>query len=85
MQPVQRLLVAGQLHALHLLQIKDEDVQSSLGGDARILLAQRTGGSIARIFKRLFFVEFLLSNHLFKALDRHIHLAAHLQIFHRLC
>ena len=47
-------------------------------GNFGIFLAKRARCRIPWIFKRFFFLEFLLSDHLFKACYRHIHLATHL-------
>ena len=82
-QPVQRFLVAQNFLPLHLLQVKDKDIQPPLRGDFGIFLPQRTSRCVARIFKGLFLVELLLGHHLLKAGHRHIDLAAHLQIGHR--
>ena len=76
---LQRSLVAFTHRSLQLLDIKAEDIQPSGGGNLRVFLPQRTRGGIAGIFGRGLFPQLLLPDQPQKTVDRHIHLAAHLQ------
>ena len=81
---LQRSLVAFTHRSLQLLDIKAEDIQPSGGGNLRVFLPQRAGSGIAGIFGWGLFPQLLLPNQPPKTVDRHIHLAAHLQKRQRL-
>ena len=48
---LQRLVMGRKAAALGQLQVKNQDIQLSLGGDLRIQLPQRTGGGVAGVGK----------------------------------
>ncbi len=56
-----------------------EETQGTAGGNARIKLAQTTGGGIARIDEHFFLRRQLLGIELFEVFPEHQHFAAHLQ------
>lgn len=63
---------------LNLLNIENENIKSTLGGNPAVLLTERACGSISRIFERLFVIDKLAVNNSFKTLFRHIDLASDL-------
>ena len=77
---VQALGVAGQLDALHLLYIKDEDAQPPAAGDPGVLLPQRAGRRVARVFEGRRPLQFLFLAQLLKDVVGHIDFAPHFQI-----
>src|SRR5579883_3185184 len=72
----QALPLAMHLHALDIADLIAKEVQLAAGGDARILLAQRASGGVARIGEKPAVADLLVQ--LLEAFDRHIDLAAYL-------
>ncbi len=71
--------MGGKAFPLHLLDVKDEDIQSPPRGDFGVLLTQGTGGGVAGVLEGLFPRQLLGLHHLLEALHRHVHLSPHLQ------
>ena len=83
-QPLQGLVVAGKLFALHLLDVEHKQAQLPLGGDFGVLLAQGARRGVAGVFKGLLLQKLLALAQAGKALVGHVHLAPHLQKGHGL-
>jgi hypothetical protein len=78
-EELQRLVMAGELGpADDLTELVRPEAQLTTGGDPRVLLAQAAGTRVPRIGEhRLTGLRGTLVER-FEALDRHVHLAAHL-------
>ena len=76
---IQRIAVGGKGLALHLLDIENEDVQPTLGGNLRVLLAKGPGGGVSGVLKGLLPRQLLGLHHPLKAFHRHINLPPDLQ------
>ena len=79
-QEIKALLMRSQRYALYLLHIENKNIQSASGGNFAVFLPKRAGSSVTRVFKRLFAVDQLTVNNLFKTFFRHIYFAAHFDI-----
>ena len=73
-----RLALAGHLEAATRAQTMDEHPQRATRGDSWVLLAQRTGGRVARVGERWPPSRHEARVELFEGRDREEHLAAHL-------
>src|SRR6266498_1736443 len=84
-QPLERLRVRPQaIEAFAMSRAVDPDRERTRRGDGRILLPQRAGGGVARVRPgRLPFGDEPLVG-LAEARERHVHLAAHLELCRQL-
>ena len=78
-EPLHRLPVRGRsLRVLHPTQLVDPDVEAPGRGDARVELAQRACGGVARVREQRFARRFALLVHPSEGVAREVDLAAHL-------
>ena len=77
LQIVQRLRVRLKLDSFGKLEIKDQNIQPSLGRNGRIQLTQAARRSVARIGKKALSGFLTGGIQFFKHLPRHKHLSAH--------
>ena len=81
LEVIQAFGMFGKRFAADLLHIENKDRKAPASGDFCILLAQRTGSRIARIFKGRCALQLLLCTQLLERAMRHIYLTAHFQKF----
>ena len=79
LDPLHRLELAVRQRLRHLAPAVREEAQRTRGRDARVLLAKRSGGGIARVGEDLAAGGFLPLIERLEILLRHVDFAAHLQ------